>query len=359
MNARLYDPVLGRFLGMDPYVQMPDFTQNFNRYSYALNNPLLFTDPSGAVIGIDDVLIGMAIGAVVGAISGSISYTVTTAMSGGQGDAGQFLKSVGIGLFSGAVSGAVPFLTTGIGSVFGHTLGNVGTELARATAHGLVTGGMNALQGGDFWPGFGVGAISSFAGSGMSALGMPSGALPYAMGGVGALSAWAMGGDPLSGFMQGYNIGALNHTGGGSFDDPYQLDEVTVEAYAPKSLQDWRFPNINPYLSNLSTILDNASSKHGMFNAGNSLALVNYPLAGMSIYNNFFDAYQGKASWGSFGYGLAKTGLSLYPPTVVPVAYYNSVESLMIGGLNYATEAKIRTEMWFNNVLTPGYWGFK
>lgn len=47
MNARLYDPALGRFLSPDPYVQAPDFTQNFNRYSYALNNPLMFVDPDG------------------------------------------------------------------------------------------------------------------------------------------------------------------------------------------------------------------------------------------------------------------------------------------------------------------------
>jgi len=37
MNGRLYDPLLGRFLSPDNYVQMPDFSQNFNRYSYALN----------------------------------------------------------------------------------------------------------------------------------------------------------------------------------------------------------------------------------------------------------------------------------------------------------------------------------
>lgn len=47
MNGRLYDPVLGRFLSPDNYVQMPDNTQNFNRYSYALNNPLVYTDPDG------------------------------------------------------------------------------------------------------------------------------------------------------------------------------------------------------------------------------------------------------------------------------------------------------------------------
>ena len=47
MNARLYDPVLGRFLSPDPFVQMPYFTQNFNRYSYCLNNPLIYIDENG------------------------------------------------------------------------------------------------------------------------------------------------------------------------------------------------------------------------------------------------------------------------------------------------------------------------
>ena len=46
-NGRVYDPILGRFLNPDNYVQMPDFTQNFNRYSYVLNNPLKYTDPTG------------------------------------------------------------------------------------------------------------------------------------------------------------------------------------------------------------------------------------------------------------------------------------------------------------------------
>ena len=49
MNARLYDPALGRFLSPDPYIQDPTNTQNFNRYSYVLNNPLKYTDPSGEV----------------------------------------------------------------------------------------------------------------------------------------------------------------------------------------------------------------------------------------------------------------------------------------------------------------------
>ena len=46
-NGRLYDPVLGRFFSPDNYVQMPDNSQNFNRYSYCLDNPLKYTDSSG------------------------------------------------------------------------------------------------------------------------------------------------------------------------------------------------------------------------------------------------------------------------------------------------------------------------
>ena len=47
MNGRVYDPVLGRFLSADPSIQAPGNLQDYNRYSYALNNPLVFTDPSG------------------------------------------------------------------------------------------------------------------------------------------------------------------------------------------------------------------------------------------------------------------------------------------------------------------------
>jgi len=47
MNARLYDPMLHRFLQVDNYIQDPTNTQNYNQYGYVLNNPLKYTDPSG------------------------------------------------------------------------------------------------------------------------------------------------------------------------------------------------------------------------------------------------------------------------------------------------------------------------
>lgn len=72
MNGRLYDPALGRFLSPDNYVQMPDFSQSFNRYSYCLNNPLKYTDPDGEWFGIDDLIISGA-AFVMGYLSNGIS----------------------------------------------------------------------------------------------------------------------------------------------------------------------------------------------------------------------------------------------------------------------------------------------
>jgi RHS repeat-associated protein len=43
----VYDPQIGRFLSADPYIQSPYNTQSYNRYSYVMNNPLKYTDPSG------------------------------------------------------------------------------------------------------------------------------------------------------------------------------------------------------------------------------------------------------------------------------------------------------------------------
>jgi len=47
MNGRVYDPWLGSFLSPDPKLQSPQNSQNYNRFSYALNNPLKYIDPSG------------------------------------------------------------------------------------------------------------------------------------------------------------------------------------------------------------------------------------------------------------------------------------------------------------------------
>lgn len=47
MNGRVYDPIIGRFLSPDPFISDFYNPQELNRYSYVLNNPFKYKDPTG------------------------------------------------------------------------------------------------------------------------------------------------------------------------------------------------------------------------------------------------------------------------------------------------------------------------
>ena len=137
MNARLYDPVLGRFLSPDPYVQMPDNTQNLNRYLYALNNPFQYKDDSG------EFLIALLVGALIGAGVSALTYSVATLVTGNSWSWQDFGKSVGIGAFGGALGGAAGWLgasCSALGS-FGNSFGyNMVSQIANSTITNVVFG---------------------------------------------------------------------------------------------------------------------------------------------------------------------------------------------------------------------------
>ncbi len=46
-GARYYDPVIGRFISVDPTAGVPFNPQTWNRYIYPLNNPYKDVDPDG------------------------------------------------------------------------------------------------------------------------------------------------------------------------------------------------------------------------------------------------------------------------------------------------------------------------
>ena len=73
MNGRVYDPLASIFLSTDPNLQSPEDWLNFNRFSYALNNPFKYTDPNGEWFGIDDLLIAGA-----GFVFGYVGYGIST-----------------------------------------------------------------------------------------------------------------------------------------------------------------------------------------------------------------------------------------------------------------------------------------
>jgi RHS repeat-associated protein len=47
MGGRIYDTTQFRFVSPDPFIGRPFFGQDYNRYSYVLNSPMRFIDPSG------------------------------------------------------------------------------------------------------------------------------------------------------------------------------------------------------------------------------------------------------------------------------------------------------------------------
>ena len=142
MNARLYDPLLGRFLSPDPYVQAPDFSQNFNRYSYALNNPLRYTDESGEFW---LYVIGAAIGGITNWIANGCEFTWDG------------LKYFGAGAAIGALSWGASAFTASAFSACGVAAGAlVGSATGAVTgaATGFLSNGLNnMISGSDFMHG--------------------------------------------------------------------------------------------------------------------------------------------------------------------------------------------------------------
>ncbi len=207
MNGRLYDPVLGRFFSPDNYVQLPDFTQSHNRYSYCLNNPLKYTDPSGELFGIDDAVIAFAV------------YNIASSMMMAAYNGENIWKAGGISLLSSALS-------FGIGEIFG-TVGSFGKELLRAGAHGVSSGLVNVLSGGNFGQGFVAGAVSSSLGSLVKGVKMDPGLKVLSSSTIGGVATWAAGGDFLTGALQGLKVGLFNHA-------MHDGGEKVPHAYAPE-----------------------------------------------------------------------------------------------------------------------------
>ncbi|MEO9898442.1 MAG: SpvB/TcaC N-terminal domain-containing protein [Paracoccaceae bacterium] len=194
MNGRVYDPDLARFVSADPTLQFPNYTQNYDRYSYVLNNPLAFTDPSGFGLGSflkkignaiakpfqeigrfveknwrEIVIVVVTVAAVIvtgpggalamnailsGMVVGAVSAGVSTALYGGS-----FSDVLGAMVLGAAVGG----LTAGVADAIGtYGLENGWAEggVRKVAAHGTVGGLRAEMTGGDFKSGFLSAAIT-------------------------------------------------------------------------------------------------------------------------------------------------------------------------------------------------------
>lgn len=168
MNARLYDAALGRFLSPDPYVQMPDFSQNFNRYSYCMNNPLKYVDKDGKSFFLIAAIVagayfggsaangtfnpikwnygswktyaGMAVGGMAGYAGAALGTSVVAATASGT-------SSIGAGMAGGMIGGMASGAINGVGmaAISGGSL----NDIMEGMTLGTVMGGFGgAISGG-------------------------------------------------------------------------------------------------------------------------------------------------------------------------------------------------------------------
>ena len=143
MNGRLYDPVLCQFLSPDPYIQDPTNWQNYNRYGYCMQNPMLYTDPSGEFVWAA-VIIGAVVGAYMGGTLANDGQMNPTKWNYSAGQTwGYMAGGAVVGAISGAAGGCVassevPFAGT-MGLVFGSFINSVGTTLYTEGKHSNVS----------------------------------------------------------------------------------------------------------------------------------------------------------------------------------------------------------------------------
>lgn len=180
MNGRIYDANIGRFMQADAYIQAPKNMQSMNRYSYVLNNPLSYTDPSGhffksikkywrtiAAITITvlcygtcaPVVAGFLAGAVqTGSLKGAIVGAFTAGIFQGIGDAFKNIANANY-------AASMDFMTKGMengglglngstAELFASRGLTTAQQVGKVLSHAVTGGAMSSLNGGKFGNGF-------------------------------------------------------------------------------------------------------------------------------------------------------------------------------------------------------------
>ena len=208
-EARYYDPQLGRFLTPDTIIPVPSDPQAFNRYSYAHNNPLVYTDPTGHSWKKFWKHVGHFFRTVVAPVAAAVVFIVATPFVGPP--AAALLAAATYNQY--AVMGANLERGRGFFESYGRGMLAAGATLVGGTVGGGAASA--ALTGQDPGRGALLGAVQGATAAVGGALGAPLNDVMFvaqsaAIGAAaGAASAAIVGGDPGRGALYGAAAAAV------------------------------------------------------------------------------------------------------------------------------------------------------
>ena len=321
MNGRVYDPKLGRFLQADPFVQYENFTQNYNRYTYLLNNPLNATDPTGYFVFTLAAMIYVA-------AAETVKWYVAAAIFGAAGFADALIQGASFGdaLRAGIIAGVSAAAFSGIGTYLGQSAsftGNFAAGLSKAGfamkvgLHAITGGVMSVLQGGKFGHGFAAAGFtalgSSFnnsqfiGGKGFSSTRVVIGAV------IGGTASKISGGKFANGAVTGAFSQALNN----EMSEKRDLESQQAAEKAKQAAQKAKVrPRAKPGKAKTLAELLGVDYSYGTYAGGSAVS----PAGGMNfgVNGQFF------SDGSSDAYGVAGVGwgLDLGGASEVNVAVY-------------------------------------
>jgi RHS repeat-associated protein len=255
MNARIYDPTIGRFLSADPTVPAPFDGQSYNRYTYVLNNPLSLTDPTGLaqterlhVQAIDPC--GSPSGCATGTLFSASEFTDHHNFTGSEIQSGFFagLTLAGAGNPGGGFGGGYwSYKTTGsdtfINGVETYTL--TATPVFVSSYAGQQFGNPGFVtESGTNWGGLGTGALLGTGGAAvvvtgvcvaLEPCGLAEGGLALAGVGVGSLTSYLAGKyNPASPITSSKAMAATTFFGGlgGGIIAPFAISSASTAVIA-------------------------------------------------------------------------------------------------------------------------------
>lgn len=236
MNGRLYDPSLGRMCGADPYVQTPENLQNYNRYSYVLNNPLSQIDPSGhIIIGLIAALVTAIVGIIGGIIATVVAFVAYLAALAAQfvltvvglNGAAAAMGSMGASCLAAAKAGVALVSSYVTGAAFGLKGTLLGKMIGGAALSSIYNSAQTAINGGSFSDvlksaaiGAATGAVGAAVGGALAGIpGNVAGSLTPA--GAAPSAAAIVAGKVVHAAAHGVAAGLMSMAMGGTFKDGF------------------------------------------------------------------------------------------------------------------------------------------